>query len=355
MNSETTPSKYGKLQDSEHDYEIENGDSGSIGSRTVDDSVGWKFVTPTPRSKYGKIMANEIDADVSDIRFDESSFSESSIAVVGMTRNAAAQIPVTDKEREAVKLELSAIEQLRAIVTMGLPICVERTTSFLPGFTLIIFLGALGPDYIAGAGTGIMYANVTGLSVFVGFALSIPPLVSQAYGAGNYPRCGDLLQRQLAMHLILLCPLVFMMWSNAEAILIACHQPPEVAALATEFLRWRLPALPFMALSENLNYFLKAQKVVLPPMKLMLVLNAAGVLFAWLLITPAGFGLGFKGAPLALTLVNILQGGALAFFLKGWLPNPQAWPRWSARTAFRGWREIANIAVPAALGVWAEW
>lgn len=51
------------------------------------------------------------------------------------------------------------------------------------------------------------FGNVTGISLIVGFALGLPPLVAQAYGAENYLRCGELLQRQLLIHVTVVLPL----------------------------------------------------------------------------------------------------------------------------------------------------
>lgn len=48
---------------------------------------------------------------------------------------------------------------------------------------------------------------MTGISIVIGFALGLPPLVAQAYGAQNYIRCGELLQRTIMIHLLLIVPL----------------------------------------------------------------------------------------------------------------------------------------------------
>lgn len=74
---------------------------------------------------------------------------------------------------------------------------------------------------------------------------------------------------------------------------------------------WRLPALPFFAVSYDLSNFLKAQKVMVPTMFLMVLLNSLSVLLSWLLISPqpTGFGLGFKGGPIALSIAQIIQVG----------------------------------------------
>jgi hypothetical protein len=53
----------------------------------------------------------------------------------------------------------------------------------------------------------LRFGNVTGVSLVVGFALGLPPLVAQAFGAGNHARCGELLQRQLLIHLAVVLPI----------------------------------------------------------------------------------------------------------------------------------------------------
>lgn len=57
-----------------------------------------------------------------------------------------------------------AVAQLQIILKLGFPNCIENFSSFLPGFTLLIVMGQLGPDEIAGAGMGFMFGN--GLQFF---------------------------------------------------------------------------------------------------------------------------------------------------------------------------------------------
>lgn len=51
------------------------------------------------------------------------------------------------------------LEQLSIIIELGLPNCIEKFSSFFPGFMLLIFYGHLGSDEISGAGFGFMYGN----------------------------------------------------------------------------------------------------------------------------------------------------------------------------------------------------
>jgi Na+-driven multidrug efflux pump len=55
---------------------------------------------------------------------------------------------------------------------------------------------------------------------------------------------------------------VAILWLNAEEILLAMGQPPAIVKLTASFLKWRLPGMPFLCISESLGYFLKAQRIV---------------------------------------------------------------------------------------------
>ena len=106
-------------------------------------------------------------------------------------------------DSKPVSYHRQIIEQLWIIVKLGLPNNVEKFSSFLPPFLMLMFMGRLGPDEIAGAGMGFMFGNVSGISMIVGFGLGLPPLASQAFGARNYQRVSELLQRQMLLHLLL--------------------------------------------------------------------------------------------------------------------------------------------------------
>lgn len=201
----------------------------------------------------------------------------------------------------------------------------------------------------------LIYFLVTGLSIVIGFALGLSPLCSQAFGAGNYKRCGDLLQRQLLIHLLFILPPIAFVWWKCEVILILFNQPPQIATLCGKFLRWRLPALPFFCISEDLKSFIKSQRIVVPTMLLMIGLGFFTVFLAAILILPQGLDLGFIGGPIALTCSNIIQTMTLMCMSERLISIPDTWPLWSLKVALRGWRELLDISLPSALMMWGEW
>ena len=97
-------------------------------------------------------------------------------------------------------------------------------------------------------------------------------------------------------------------------------------------------------------------------MVLSFVVNALNLLLFRLLIFD--FGMGFDGAPAAITVVNVLQAAVLTWGAPRWVGRLHAeaiaqrgptWPQWQLRDALRGWGEIIALALPSALMVWSEW
>mmetsp|Transcript_41208 Transcript_41208/g.116643 ORF Transcript_41208/g.116643 Transcript_41208/m.116643 type:complete len:494 (-) Transcript_41208:316-1797(-) len=243
----------------------------------------------------------------------------------------------------------SHASELLEVLCMGFPIAVNVILPALPGLAMLHFVRS-SPDHIAAAGTGFMFSNVIGLSLIMGFGSGCSPLVAQACGAGNFTRCGDLLQQQLAINAVLVA-VIAAVWWNTERILLAFGQPPVIAALAGEFVLWRLPALPALALREDLLNYLVTLGVVKLPM-----LTGAAASFVCI----AGFATlipmyGFVGSALSLTLANLLQASLLLALARRSLPTDSAWPRWSARTAMSNWGELLRLALPTGFFMLSEW
>ena len=219
----------------------------------------------------------------------------------------SAQNDESDEEDDYVpKSWVSAwARELRVVIRLGWATSLSQVLQFTSGFVMMMFLDA---DEMGGAGMGLMFGNVTGISLILGFGTGLFPLASQAFGAKNYKRVGDLVQRQILLHMLLVCLPVSILWLFTEDILIAVNQPAEIAQLTGSFLRWRIVALPFIALQQDLEALMQCvQAPVVPRMLLYAVSAALNLILFFVLIdgNGTGLGLGFVGAPLALTITNI--------------------------------------------------
>lgn len=238
---------------------------------------------------------------------------------------------------------------LCAILQLGWPNSLNLILTFIPGLLMYYFLGS-NLDHVAAAGMGFMFTNIAGYSLIIGTGSGAQPLISQAFGARNFKRCGDLLQRQLAIHAVLLLFISFI-WLNTEQILLMLRQPPQISSLAGQFVRWRLIALPALALKENLYNYLNAQCVVQLPMFIAIAASLVNVVGFAVLVPHYGF----IGAPLAYSLANILQALCTLSLTRWALPHPSAWPKWDIQIAFSEWREMLKLALPGGALMLCEW
>lgn len=163
---------------------------------------------------------------------------------------------------------------------------------------------------LAGAGMAVTFQNVTGFSLLVGFGSGLIPLASQAYGAGNVKRVGSLFQRQVVLHLVLICIPISFVWLQADRVLEILGQPQDISRLTKSFLLYRIPALPFYALQLDLESLLQCvQAPVFPRTVLYIAVALLNVALLWFFIIV--LDMGFIGAPLAVTISNIAQAIAL--------------------------------------------
>jgi multidrug resistance protein, MATE family len=96
----------------------------------------------------------------------------------------------------------------------------------------LVFAGRLGdPVYVAAAGLGNMYANVTCLLVVIGLNSAISTLVSQAYGAGNLRKCGIYLNKGRIAVMLFFIPFFGLMFL-CERFLLAINIDPRTSAIA---------------------------------------------------------------------------------------------------------------------------
>lgn len=239
----------------------------------------------------------------------------------------------------------------------GWPTTLARIAEFTPATILLWLVAPLGPEAVAVAGMGSFWVNVTGVSMVVGFGIGMIPLASQAYGAKNYERVGAILVRQQCIHL-LVCTGVLVLWWNTETALDALDQPSFIASGTAEFVRWRMPALPFLVLNQNFSSFLQCQRIFKPMMYVGVVMNPISIFLFWLMISQ--LGMGTTGGALALTLSDALR-ALLNFCATRIYGHPQTLPNYRSATLWRevfdieGIVELLKLSLPGALTVWSEW
>jgi hypothetical protein len=106
---------------------------------------------------------------------------------------------------------------------------------------------------------------------------------------------------------------------------VAVGQPASIAAITGTFLMWRLPTLPFYALRRDLEIVLQCMQVPVLPRMLVYASGAIATVGLFPLLMNGGeyggfgLGLGFAGAPLTLTLYDVITSSALLYLAPRWM------------------------------------
>jgi MATE family multidrug resistance protein len=174
-------------------------------------------------------------------------------------------------------------------------------------------------------------------------------LCGQAFGARQYHKLGEVLQRALLVNTAMCAPIAIL-WMYAEEILLALGQEPDIAAATTHFLYGLFLALVGSAWSMPLVKYLQSQNIVRP-----LAFCSGGTLLVhipvtYLLVFPLGFGV--MGAAYATSIAQIV----FLLFLVGYMGlsgvYKKTWGGWSRRAMFSDLSELGEylrLAFPSAI------
>lgn len=130
---------------------------------------------------------------------------------------------------------------------VAIPIIIGQIFSLFVEMLNLVFAGRLGdPIYVAAAGLGNMYANVTCLLIIYGLNSAIATLVAQAYGAGNLRKCGIYLNKGRIAVVIFFVP-IFIIMFFCEKFLLAINMDPTASAIAQQYTYGLVVSLFFQA------------------------------------------------------------------------------------------------------------
>ena len=153
----------------------------------------------------------------------------------------------------------------------------------LPGIVSIVLVGHIDTprrqEYLDAAALGVMFVNMTALSVGFGLASAMDTLASQAFGASETKGGRSFERRALrylatgALVLTAAFAVVGVVNWHAGAVLEALGQPPAVAELAGVFVRRLIPGIPSLFFYELVRKILQAQNVAYPMLAVAVAAN----------------------------------------------------------------------------------
>ncbi|KAG5723234.1 hypothetical protein E4T56_gene353 [Termitomyces sp. T112] len=197
-------------------------------------------------------------------------------------------------------------QELLTIPRYALPICSAQLLEYSIVLVPVISLGHLSTTYLAAVSLGSMTANVTGYSILLGLTSGLDTVLPSAWTSSEPRLVGLWAQRMAVIMAFALVP-IFFVWFNAEPILLALKQDPEVARLAALYLRWYSFSLPAFAFNCISRRYFQSQGHFYIQTRIICIAAPLNILANYLLVWgPASIRLGFIGAPIASALTTSL-------------------------------------------------
>ncbi|KAF7291886.1 RNA helicase [Mycena indigotica] len=277
--------------------------------------------------------------------------------------------PVGDANDAEVSTTSLYWSELRILTKYSLPVFGTHLLEYSLVMAPVLSIGHLSTTALAGITLGSMTASVSGFSILQGMVSALDTMLPSAWTSSQPQLVGLWSQRMAVVMGASLIPMYFIWW-NAEAILLALKQDPEVAYLAALYLRWvslGLPGASFELLSKlkltcseayalNLisrRYF-QSQGLFAVPTRIICIVAPINALLNYLLVWgPLPIRLGFIGAPIAtvcslnlVCVMNITYGIFIAPHT-AWMPI--------SRRSFTSLGILVNLGLAGVAMTASEW
>ncbi|THV07085.1 MATE efflux family protein [Dendrothele bispora CBS 962.96] len=192
--------------------------------------------------------------------------------------------------------------ELWILTKYALPVYGTHLLEFSLVMASVLSIGHLSTTALAAITLGSMTANVTALSVIQGFISALDTLLPAAWTSSQPELVGLWSQRMGVVLAFALVPM-YLVWWNAEVILVGLKQDLEVARLAGTYLRWLSLGLPAYAFNGVSRRYFQAQGRFTVPTRIIFIAAPVNAVLNYILVWGPGrlevFRLGFIGAPLA--------------------------------------------------------
>ncbi|PPQ85010.1 hypothetical protein CVT25_010399 [Psilocybe cyanescens] len=216
-------------------------------------------------------------------------------------------------------------EELWILAKYATPVFGTHVLEYSLVIVSVVSIGHISTTALAAISLGSMTASVSGFSILQGFASALDTLLPSAWTSPQPHLVGLWAQRM-------------------KSILIFLKQDPEVAHLASVYLRWVSLGLPAYAFNCISRRYFQSQGLFTVPTRIVLIVAPINALLNWLLVWgPQPIRLGFVGAPIATALsFNLIS--LMSIYYGVFLVPPTAWHPLS-------WRMFANLRVLWGLGL----
>ncbi|MEO8275867.1 MAG: MATE family efflux transporter [Thermoanaerobaculia bacterium] len=239
--------------------------------------------------------------------------------------------------------------EARRLAALAAPVALTQLFTMLLWTIDLLMVGRLGVEALNAVTLGRLWVMGTAICA-MGLIFGLDAIASQAHGARDRDRLGDVLLHAATLALGISIPLGAL-WLATGPILGFFGQDAATVAIAHRFVVVQIPGLPFYLLFIALKQYLQARGLVRPAMWISLgacIFNGA---LDWLLVYGrCGFPrLGVVGAGIATAITEVVMLIALVVAIRSLrLQRGAKTVVDPARLRWRGMAEILRLGLPVA-------
>lgn len=258
--------------------------------------------------------------------------------------------------------------EVRKLTLLATPVALTQLSSMLLWTIDLLMVGHIDVLSLNAVSLGRIWVMGTSICA-MGLIFGLDAIASQAHGARDRDRLGDVLLHAGALAVAVSVPLGGL-WLSTERLLVAFGQDPATAALAHRFVVVQIPSLPCILLFVALKQYLQARGIVRPAMWISFAACGLNAGLNWLLI----FGhwgvprLGAVGAGVATAITEVAMLVAMLAAIRFFrLQRGAVTVVDPMRLRIKGLTEILRLGIPVAVmlaleywafaisSLWAGW
>ncbi|KAJ2595325.1 ethionine resistance protein [Coemansia sp. RSA 1722] len=220
-------------------------------------------------------------------------------------------------------------------------------------FVNVMAVSHIGAKELAAMSLSVTCMGIIAFAPAVGLLSAMDTFCSTAFTASkDKTLVGFHFQRGLISafsHLIVVAPILW----NAESILLALKQDPEIAHLSATYMRINILGILPWSMFEASKRYLQAQGIMRAGITIVAIIAPIHWFNNFFFVRSPTYGIGFIGAP----VVNVISNWLMFFGILIYIRLSRATETWGGWTisAFHNMSAYYKLAFPAIITVCSEW